>query len=164
MSLRQFILPISKFSILVPLHRLRIMALLSSGCKATVEGLSNVQSSSTTKQWQSHLAGWQLHVLCWQSSKHFHFWSIKFILLFHVMPDSHCSLYSILECNFLIFFFTYCWLPTCTIGTMKHYSCHLLMHILEIHYSVHLIMGQNISIYCEYFHILVQKGLTPATF
>ena len=29
-------------------HRLRIMALLSSGCKATVEGLSNVHSSSTT--------------------------------------------------------------------------------------------------------------------
>ena len=29
---------------------LRIIALLSSGCKATVESLPNVQSSSTTKQ------------------------------------------------------------------------------------------------------------------
>ena len=35
-------------SILVPSHRLRIMALLSSGCRATVEGLPNVRSSSTT--------------------------------------------------------------------------------------------------------------------
>ena len=35
-------------SILVPSHRLRIMALLSSGCRATVEGLPKVQSSSTT--------------------------------------------------------------------------------------------------------------------
>ena len=35
-------------SILVPSHRLRIMALLNSGCRATVDGLTNVQSSSTT--------------------------------------------------------------------------------------------------------------------
>ena len=90
-------------------------------------------------------------------SKHFHFCSIKFILLFHVIPNSHCSLYSILEYNFV---FTYCWIPTYPIATMKHYSCHLIMHILVIHYSIHLIMGQNI-IYCD---ILVQEGVTPATF
>ena len=36
-------------SILVPSHRLRIMALLSSGCRATVEGLPNVWRSSTTQ-------------------------------------------------------------------------------------------------------------------
>ena len=53
------------------------MALLSSGCRATVEGLPNVQNSSTTQQWQSYLAGWQLHVPCRQNSKHFHFRSIK---------------------------------------------------------------------------------------
>ena len=53
------------------------MALLSSGCRATVEGLPNVQNSSTTQQWQSYLAGWQLHVPCRQKSKHFHFRSIK---------------------------------------------------------------------------------------
>ena len=35
-------------SILVPSHRLRIMVLLSSGCKATFEGLANVQLYSTT--------------------------------------------------------------------------------------------------------------------
>ena len=35
-------------SILVLSHRLRITALLSSGCKATFEGLSNVQSYSAT--------------------------------------------------------------------------------------------------------------------
>ena len=35
-------------SILVLSHRLRIMALLSSGCRGTVEGLPKVQSSSTT--------------------------------------------------------------------------------------------------------------------
>ena len=50
-KLRQFILTLSSValtSILAHSHRLRITALLSSGCKATVEGLSNVQSSSTT--------------------------------------------------------------------------------------------------------------------
>ena len=31
------------------------IALLSSGCRATVEGLPNVQSSSTTQQWQSRV-------------------------------------------------------------------------------------------------------------
>ena len=35
-------------SILVPSRRLRIIALLSSGCRATVESVSNVRSSSTT--------------------------------------------------------------------------------------------------------------------
>jgi len=35
-------------SILVPSRRLRIMAVLSPGCRATVEGVPNVRSSSTT--------------------------------------------------------------------------------------------------------------------
>ena len=54
MLLRQFILPSSSVeltSILVPSHRLNITVFLSSGCKATVEGVPNVpnvHSSSTT--------------------------------------------------------------------------------------------------------------------
>ena len=64
--------PVELTSILVPSHRLRITALLSSGCKTTFEGLPNVQSSSTTQQWQSYsYMGWR------QSSKIFHFRSIK---------------------------------------------------------------------------------------
>ena len=48
------------------------MALLSSGCRATVDGLTNVQSSSTTQQWQAtSLDDNNLHVPCRQSSKHF---------------------------------------------------------------------------------------------
>ena len=70
-------------SILVPSHRLRIMALLSSGCRATVDGLTNVQSSSTTQQWQAtSLDDNNLHVPCRQSSKHFISGQLKVIPLF----------------------------------------------------------------------------------
>ena len=73
------------------------MALLSSGCRATVdsvEGLPNVQNSSTTQQWQSYLAGWQLHVPCRQSSKHFHFRSIK---SYSVIPLFRYSVFRVLQ-------------------------------------------------------------------
>ena len=72
-------------SILVPSHRLRIMALLSSGCRATVDGLTNVQSSSTTQQWQASSLDPDdnnLHVPCRQSSKHFISGQLKVIPLF----------------------------------------------------------------------------------
>ena len=50
------------------------MALLSSGCRETVEGLPNVQSFSTTQQWQSYRAGWRAVSA---EFKAFHFRSIK---------------------------------------------------------------------------------------
>ena len=53
------------------------MALLSFGCRTTVEGLPNVQSFSTTV---AELPRWI--VPCRQSSNHFHFRSIKVIPLF----------------------------------------------------------------------------------
>ena len=59
------------YNILVPSRRLRILAVLSSGCKATFEGLPNVQCSSTT-----HKSG-RATMPCWQNSKNFHFRSIK---------------------------------------------------------------------------------------
>ena len=69
-------------SILVPSHRIRIMALLSSGCRATVDGLTIVQSSSTTQQWQAtSLDDNNLHVPCRLSSKHFISGQLKFIPL-----------------------------------------------------------------------------------
>ena len=41
--------------VVVPSHRLRITALLSSGCKATVEGLPNVHGYSTTQIVEFHV-------------------------------------------------------------------------------------------------------------
>ena len=70
-------------SILVPSHRLRIMALLSSGCRATVDGLTNVQSSSTAQQSSLDPDDNNLHVPCRQSSKHFISGQLKVIPLFH---------------------------------------------------------------------------------
>ena len=58
-------------NILVPSRRLRILAVLSSVCKETFEGLPNVQCSSTT-----HKSG-RATMPCWQNSKNFHFRSIK---------------------------------------------------------------------------------------
>ena len=71
------------------------MALLSSGCRATVEGLPNVQNSSTTQQWQSYLAGWQLHVPCRQSSKHFISGQLKVIPLFRYSVIPYSAFYSV---------------------------------------------------------------------
>jgi len=54
--LRQFILVLSSVeltSILVPSYKLRIMVLLISSCRATIENLSSVHSFL---QWQSYLA------------------------------------------------------------------------------------------------------------
>ena len=71
------------------------MALLSSGCRATVEGLPNIQNSSTTQQWQSYLAGWQLHVPCQQSSKHFISGQLKVIPLFRYSVIPYSAFYSV---------------------------------------------------------------------
>ena len=77
--------------ILVPSHRLRIMALPSSGCRKTVEGLSNVQSSSTTQQWQSYRAGWRAVSA---EFKAFHFRSIK---SYSVIPLFRYSVFRVLQ-------------------------------------------------------------------
>ena len=83
-------------SILVPSHRLRIMALLSSGCRATVDGLTNVQGSSTTQQWQAtSLDDNNLHVPCRQSSKHFISGQLKVIPLFRYSVIPYSAFYSI---------------------------------------------------------------------
>ena len=83
-------------SILVLSHRLRIMALLSSGCRATVEGLTNVQSSSTTQQWQAtSLDNNNLHVPCRQCSKHFISGQLKVIPLFCYSVIPHSAFYSV---------------------------------------------------------------------
>ena len=83
-------------SILVPSHRLRIMALLSSGCRATVDGLTNVQGSSTTQQWQAtSLDDNNLHVPCRQSSKHFISGQLKVIPLFRYSVIPYSVFYSI---------------------------------------------------------------------
>ena len=61
------------------------MALWMEGRSSTVEGLSNVHSSSTTHN--SDRARWQLHMPSWKSSIHFHFQRIKSystILLFRI--------------------------------------------------------------------------------
>ena len=88
-------------SILVPSHRLRIMALLSSGCRATVDGLTNVQGSSTTQQWQAtSLDDNNLHVPCRQSSKHFISGQLKVIPLFRYSVIPYSAFYSIP--NFLV--------------------------------------------------------------
>ena len=86
-------------SILVPSHRLRIMALLSSGCRATVDGLTNVQGSSTTQQWQAtSLDDNNLHVPCRQSSKHFISGQLKVIPLFRYSVIPYSAFYSIPVC------------------------------------------------------------------
>ena len=48
--------------VVIPSHRLRITVLLSFSYRETVEGLPNVDSSSTTQQWQNYLAGHVPHV------------------------------------------------------------------------------------------------------
>ena len=67
-------------------HWLRITALLSSGCKATVEGLSNVHSSSTTHNDRATLMDGNCMCRISKVQSNFHFWSIKVfaILLFHI--------------------------------------------------------------------------------
>ena len=50
MTLRQFILVLSTVEILILSYRLRITALLNPGCRATVERLSSVHSSSTVAE------------------------------------------------------------------------------------------------------------------
>ena len=55
MTLRQFIhvlvlSTVELTSILIPSYRLRVTALLSSGCRGTVESLSSVRSSSTVAE------------------------------------------------------------------------------------------------------------------
>ena len=56
-------------SILIPSCRLRIPALLSSGCRATAESLSSVHSSSTVAEFTS---GLNANCTC-RDGKHFHF-------------------------------------------------------------------------------------------
>ena len=97
-SIAQTIIALSSVepSILVPSHRLRIMALLSSGCRATVDGLTNVQSSSTTQQWQAtSLDDNNLHVPCRQSSKHFISGQLKVIPLFRYSVIPYSAFYSV---------------------------------------------------------------------
>ena len=82
----------------IKIYRLRVMALLSSDCRGTVESLSSVHSSSTIAELPFSLLDANcMHVLCRQSSKHFHFSSINsyfVILLFHysVLRVLQCSL------------------------------------------------------------------------
>ena len=81
-------------SILVPSHRLRIIALLSYGCRATVDGLTNVQTSSTTTVATS-LDDNNLHVACRQSSKHFISGQLKVIPLFRYSVIPYSAFYSV---------------------------------------------------------------------
>ena len=72
------------------------MALLSSGCRATVDGLTNVQSSSTTQQWQAtSLDDNNLHVPCRLSSKHFISGQLKFIPLVRYSVIPYSAFYSV---------------------------------------------------------------------
>ena len=74
------------------------MALLSSGCRATVDGLTNVQSSSTTQQWQASSLDPDdnnLHVPCRQSSKHFISGQLKVIPLFRYSAIPYSAFYSV---------------------------------------------------------------------
>ena len=99
LSVAQTIIALSSVeltSILVPSHRLRIMALLSSGCRATVDCLTNVQSSSTTQQWQAtSLDDNNLHVPCRLSSKHFISGQLKFIPLVRYSVIPYSAFYSV---------------------------------------------------------------------
>ena len=115
-------------SILVPSHQLRIMALLSSGCRATVDGLTNVQGSSTTQQWQAtSLDDNNLHVPCRQSSKHFISGQLKVIPLFRYSVIPYSAFYSIPHYKVFQKFFFKRWntcvlLPTLSLQLLSLYT------------------------------------------
>ena len=69
---------ITSVLVVVPSHRLRIMALLSFGYRATVEGLPNVHSSSTTHN-SDRATSIDGNCRCrvGKVQSNFHFWSIK---------------------------------------------------------------------------------------
>ena len=79
-------------SILVPSYRLRVTVLLSSGCRATVESLSSVHSSSTV----TDLPCWMLIARAVSAEfKAFSFPVIKVIPLFRYSVITYSTFYSI---------------------------------------------------------------------
>ena len=74
------------------------MALLSSGRRTTVEGLPNVQSSSTTQQWQSYLACWMAiaHAVATEF-KAFSFLVNSKLFCYSVIPLFRYSVFRILQ-------------------------------------------------------------------
>ena len=82
--------------LLVPSHRLRIMALLGSGCGAAVGGLTGVQGSSAARQWRAtSLYDNNLHVPCRRSSEHFTSGRLEVVPLFRCSVIPYSAFYSV---------------------------------------------------------------------
>ena len=128
------------------------MALLSSGCRATVDGLTNVQGSSTTQQWQAtSLDDNNLHVPCRQSSKHFISGQLKVIPLFRYSVIPYSAFYSIPK--------TWAYLHNMYTPLISRTTCKLTLHcsLLQpplLSYKLAFLFHLSIFHFCSILHFL----------